>query len=67
LAKQAVEIAIDVQKKQSLLPPPVVPKYFSVIINRQVERSLGLQLGDENDIYQQLLALEVAQPAGVPR
>jgi len=67
LAKQAVEIAVETQRKQSLLPPPVVPKYFSVIINRQVQRSLGLHLADENDIYQQLLALEDAQPIGMPR
>lgn len=67
LAKQAVEIAVKTQKEKSLLPPPVVPKYFSVIINRQVQRSLGLHLADENDIYQQLLALEAAQPVGMPR
>jgi ABC-type uncharacterized transport system substrate-binding protein len=62
LATQAAEIAINSQKHTKSLPPPVVPKYFSVIINRQVQRSLNLKLADENDIYQQLLALEASEP-----
>lgn len=65
LAKQAAEIAIETQKPKAILPPPIVPKYFSVIVNRQVQRSLNLQLGDENEIYKKLLALEMRQPAGV--
>lgn len=65
LAKQAAEIAIEAQGITDLLPPPQVPKYFSVIVNRQVQRSLNLQLADENDIYQQLLALEANNPVGV--
>ncbi|MFW5440478.1 MAG: ABC transporter substrate-binding protein, partial [Methylophilaceae bacterium] len=64
LAKQAAEIAINTQQAKSVLPPPQVPKYFSIIVNRQVERSLGLQLADENDIYKALLALESKQPIG---
>ncbi len=58
LAKQAAEIAIETQGRKNLLPPPVPPKYFSVIINRQVQRALNLLLADEGDIYQKLLALE---------
>lgn len=65
LAKQAAEIAVGAQGISDLLPPPQVPKYFSVIVNRQVQRSLNLQLADENDIYQQLLALEANNPVGV--
>ncbi len=65
LAKQAAEIAIETQLKTGLLPPPQVPKYFSVVVNRQVQRSLNLQLPDENAIYQQLLALEANDPSGV--
>lgn len=65
LAKQAAEIAIEAQGITDLLPPPQVPKYFSVIVNRQVQRSLNLQLADENEIYQQLLALEANNPVGV--
>jgi hypothetical protein len=34
-------------------------------VNRQVQRSLNLQLPDENAIYQQLLALEANYPSGV--
>jgi len=65
LAKQAAEIALETQKKTNILPPPQVPKYFSVIINRQVQRSLNLKIDDENMIYQQLLKLESNQPTGV--
>jgi ABC-type uncharacterized transport system substrate-binding protein len=65
LAKQAAEIAIETQSATSMLPPPIVPKYFSVIVNRQVQRSLNLQLPDENVIYKKLLALEARQPVGV--
>ena len=67
LAKQAAEIAISAQQAKDMLPPPQVPKYFSIIINRQVQRSLNLQIVDENAIYQQLLKLESSQPIGVQR
>lgn len=67
LAKQAAEVAIAAQGVSDLLPPPQVPKYFSVIVNRQVQRSLNLKLADENDIYQQLLALEANNPVGVAK
>lgn len=67
LAKQAAEIAINAQQAKDVLPPPQVPKYFSIIINRQVQRSLNLQLADENVIYQQLLKLESSQSIGVQR
>lgn len=67
LATQAAEIAIGAQQSQSVLPPPQTPKYFSIIINRQVQRSLNLQLADENTIYEQLLKLESRQPTGVQK
>ena len=62
LAKQAAKISVKAQQTKNALPPPQVPKYFSIIINRQVERSLGLQLGDEMDIYKKLLEMESKQP-----
>ncbi len=65
LAQQVAEIAVDTQKKSNLLPPPQAPKYFSVIINRQVQRSLGLNIDDEHVIYQQLLKLESKQTTKV--
>ncbi len=65
LAQQAAEIAVDAQKGTNILPPPQAPKYFSVIINRQVQRSLNLKIADENVIYQKLLKLESNQPTGV--
>lgn len=60
LAKQAVEVAIQSQQAPSLLPPPQVPKYFSVTVNRQVARSLNIQLLDDDTLYKKLLDLEAA-------
>lgn len=37
-----------------LLPPPEYPKYFSVSVNYQVARSLGISVGDESVLYQKL-------------
>lgn len=64
LAKQAVEIAVKAQQMSNVLPPPQVPKYFSVIFNRQVQRSLNLPIADEEAVYQQLLKLESTQSGG---
>jgi putative ABC transport system substrate-binding protein len=58
LAKQAAEISIKSQQLSSTLPPPQVPKYFSVAVNYQVARSLNIQIADENSINRRLLALE---------
>lgn len=40
--------------KVLLLPPPEYSKYFSVRVNYQVARSLGISVGDEADILQRL-------------
>lgn len=58
LAKQAAEIAIKSQQLPGVLPPPQVPKYFSVVVNYQVARSLNLQVADEESINKKMLALE---------
>lgn len=58
LAKQAAEIAIKSQQAPSVLPPPQVPKYFSVAVNYQVARALNIQVADENAIHKKMLALE---------
>lgn len=53
--KQAGEIAMRaLGGKVVLLPPPEYPKYFSVSVNYQVARSLGISVGDEADILQRL-------------
>lgn len=67
LARQAAEIAINAQQAKDVLPPPQVPKYFSIIINRQVQRSLNLQIADENAVYQQLLKFELNQSVKAKR
>lgn len=58
LAKQAAEISIQSQQMPSTLPPPQVPKYFSVALNYQVARSLNIHITDENSINKKILALE---------
>lgn len=58
LAKQAAEVSIKSQQLSNTLPPPQVPKYFSVAINYQVARSLNIQIADESAIHKRMLALE---------
>jgi putative ABC transport system substrate-binding protein len=57
-AKQAAEIAIKSQQEIGGLPPPQAPKYFSVMINRQVGRSLKIQLTDEESIHKKMVDAE---------
>ncbi len=58
LAKQAAEIALAAQQAPSLLPPPQAPKYFSILVNRQVARSLNITLMDDDILYSKMLQLE---------
>lgn len=46
------------QSKTPGLPPPQYPKYFSVAINRQVARSLGLNLPTDTALHKELSELE---------
>ncbi len=61
LAKQAAEIAIQSQQAIGGLPPPQAPKYFSIILNRQVGRSLKIQLTDEETIHKKMIETEAMQ------
>lgn len=61
LAKQAAEIAIKAQQAPSLLPPPQPPKHFSILVNRQVARSLNIPLMDDETIYKTMLLLETIE------
>lgn len=61
LAKQAAEIAVQSQQAIGGLPPPQAPKYFSVMINRQVARSLQIQLTDEATIHKKMVEAEALQ------
>ena len=61
LAKQTAEIALAAQQAPSLLPPPQAPKYFSILVNRQVARSLNITLIDEEMIYNKMLQLETTE------
>ncbi len=58
LAKQAVELANKSQQSQNLLPPPQVPKYFSVSINQQVARALNIPFISEDAAVKKMLQME---------
>jgi putative tryptophan/tyrosine transport system substrate-binding protein len=58
MAKQAAEIALSSQQAPSLLPPPQAPKYFSIMLNYQVARSLNITLKSDEEIYQKVLAAD---------
>jgi len=63
IAKQAAETVRQfTAKPQAGLPPPQAPKYFSVDINRQVARSLGIEIGDENALSETMLRIERLLP-----
>ena len=58
IAKQAAEIALISQQSSNILPPPQAPKYFSIMVNYQVARSLNIVLKSDEEIYQKMLADE---------
>lgn len=61
IAKQAAEIALISQQSSNLLPPPQAPKYFSIMVNYQVARSLNLVLKSDEEIYQKVLAADTLE------
>lgn len=63
LAKQAVEQIVQMKDKPNLsVPAPLNPQYFSVEVNRQVARSLGVEVTDSAAITEQILKYERAMP-----
>lgn len=55
--RQAGEYLLRVlATKPWLLPPPEYPKYFSIAVNYQVARSLGVRVSDEGILYQRLMS-----------
>lgn len=57
IARQAAEIANN-YPGQTALPPPQPPRYFSVGINRQVARSLGIEIQDAESLTEFLIKEE---------
>lgn len=57
IARQAAEIAAQTAKQNSL-PPPQAPRYFSIAINRQVARSLGIAVPDVPTLTESLIKEE---------
>lgn len=56
LGQQAVDVARQyLHAENNALPEPSFPTYFSLAINQQVGRSLGLALPDENTLLTELL------------
>lgn len=58
IARQAAEVADQFPERQKALPPLQPPRYFSVGINRQVARSLGLDLQDAESLTESLMKEE---------
>jgi hypothetical protein len=57
IGQQAAELLVRmVQAKTLALPPAQYPKYFSVSVNYQVARSLGLAIEDEAALLQRIKA-----------
>ena len=53
---------IEAFLKQGHLPPPAYPRYFSVSVNRQVARALGLDLPADHRLLKALEEMEETQP-----
>lgn len=52
IGRQVAEIALSLEGgKGRGLPPPQYPKYFSVAVNYQVARSLGIEIDNEAVLY----------------
>ena len=63
LAKQAVEQISQIKDKpNAAMPAPLNPQYFSVEVNHQVARSLGVEVADSAAISEQILKYERATP-----
>jgi putative ABC transport system substrate-binding protein len=60
LARQAAEITL-VQHSTGILPPPQAPRYFSVMMNAQVARSLSIPLIDDEILRRKMLLSESSQ------
>ena len=54
IAQHLMELAGDYFKKGKLKPAVIHPKYFSIAINGEVARSLGISPPDQTDIENQL-------------
>jgi len=58
IARQAAEITRNYPDRQSTLPSPQPPRYFSVGINRQVARSLNIDIQDSESLTKDLIKEE---------
>lgn len=58
IARQAAEITSNYPDRQSALPSPQPPRYFSVGINRQVARSLNIDIQDTESLTKYLIKEE---------
>jgi ABC-type uncharacterized transport system substrate-binding protein len=62
IAQQAAELVLKMFKSSGVtLPAPQYPKYFSVSVNSQVARSMGIAIEDENTLRDRLIAGEVRE------
>lgn len=55
IARQAAEILNQIPERSTTLPPPQAPRFFSIAINRQVARSLGIEPQDPATLAEHLM------------
>jgi ABC-type uncharacterized transport system substrate-binding protein len=62
IGQQAAELVLKLAKSSPVsLPAPQYPKYFSVSVNEQVARSMGIAMPDENALRERLMATEARE------
>lgn len=60
IARQAADIIVQGASRNAALPPTLSPQYFSVAINRQVARSLGITTDSEMSLADKIRNEEVS-------
>lgn len=63
IGQQVAEIALSLEgEKGRGLPPPQYPKYFSIGVNYQVARSMGLEIDNEAILYDKVRRAAEQEP-----
>jgi len=62
IVQHTAEFVARIPQKNSALPPAQGPRYFSVAINHQVARSLGITIKDSTALTQYLQTVESGTP-----
>jgi len=58
LGRQAGEVIRSLKGEAILLPPPLFPSHYSIMVNRSVAQSLGLNPADDTTLLRALIAAD---------